>query len=272
MAPEQVNPVEEILGYRVSIESPEEIARTVCANLDGSRDPLWLACLNPHSWVVARSQPNFANALQSADWLIPDGIGVVIASRLNMGRIRRRMTGSEIFEILMQAFDERGAVRVMFLGSDVVTLLKLQARAVREFPRVQIVGLYAPPFIDKFSDEQMREMCLEVNKCRPDVLWVGLTSPKQDLLIASTREFMQVPFAAGIGAVFDFYSGRKSRPAALWQSLGLEWLVRLLQEFRRLWRRTFISAPIFFFALVRWRISRYMQARKTDDDSQLGEQ
>lgn len=93
-----------------------------------------------------------------------------------------------------------------------------------------------------------------INESNADVLWVGLTAPKQEKWIYENREHLNVNFAAPIGAVFDFFAGNISRVGPFWQDLGFEWLPRLVQEPKRLWRRVLVSAPRFLFRTLRHRL------------------
>jgi len=213
--------------------------------------PRWLACLNPHSYVEALRRPDFARALEAADWLVPDGTGVTLASRILGAGIRARVTGSDVFTGLSRHLDERGGARVFFLGSTPETLAAIQARYERDYPNLRVVGTYAPPFRTEFSEADYDAMAATINAVRPDVLWVGMGAPKQEISIHHLRDRLDVHFAAAIGAVFDFYAGRVNRASPLFRRLGLEWLPRLLQEPRRLWRRMFVSAPVFLWHVAR---------------------
>lgn len=245
---------ESILGYLVFVDSREACADAVAEWLrSGSPGNRWLACINPHSCVLARSNDAFAYALQEADWLIPDGVGIVIASRLLGGRIRARVTGSDVFHGVNSRLNEMGG-SVFFLGATEETLSEIRARMPCDYPAVRIVGTYSPPFKSEFSRGETDAMIAAVNAAKPDVLWVGMTAPKQDLWIYENRTRLNVKFAAGVGAVFDFYTGRVRRSHPVFQKLGLEWLPRLLQEPRRLWRRMFVSAPIFLWDVLRARL------------------
>jgi N-acetylglucosaminyldiphosphoundecaprenol N-acetyl-beta-D-mannosaminyltransferase len=214
----------------------------------------WLACLNPHSYAVAENFPPIAAALRDADWLIPDGVGIVIASRLQRGAVRERVTGGDVFLRLQHHLNKIGDVRVFFLGSTESTLERITHKMSIEYPRIQVVGTYSPPFNEEFSEGDVDMMVAVVNAANADILWVGLTAPKQELLLHRLRMRLNVKFAAGIGAEFDFYTGRVKRASPVVQRLGLQWLPRLLQEPRRLWRRTFVSAPIFVWHVLRARL------------------
>lgn len=243
-----------MLGFGIFAGDARRCVATIAAWIAAGDRPRWLACLNPHSYVEALRRPDFARALESADWLVADGSGVTLASRILGAGIDQRVTGSDVFEGLSRRLDEQGGGRVFFLGSTPETLAAVAERYRRDYPRLQVVGTYAPPFRSAFAEADYDAMAAAVNAARPDVLWVGLGAPKQELSIMHLRHRLRVPFAAAIGAVFDFYSGRVERASPLVRRLGLEWLPRLLQEPRRLWRRMFVSAPIFLWHVARARL------------------
>ena len=242
---------EDILGYRVAAVSPKAcvdgLVKGIATAGDGTATkPFWLACLNPHSAQIAMSDPAAEEALKAADVLIPDGMGAVLASRILGGGIRERITGSDIFRELSRRLNDRGDASCFFLGSTEETLAAIEARLVGEFPEIRFSGTYSPPFKEVFSEEENRAMIEAVNRAAPDVLWVGMTAPKQEKWIYQNKDKLNVKFIGAVGAVFDFYAGNVKRSHPWFLEHGLEWLPRLLQEPRRLWRRTFISAPVFF--------------------------
>jgi len=214
------------------------------------------ACINPHAVEIAAGDPEFRAALLAADFLTPDGIGVVYASRMLGGRIRRRVTGMDVFEGLTAAMNARGGGSCFFLGSTEETLTRIRARMEADYPSVEVVGTLSPPFRPRFTPEDDLAMIDAVNRARPDVLWVGLTAPKQEKWLAANRAELQVKFAGPIGAAFDFFVGNIRRVGPFWQDRGLEWLPRLIQEPRRLWRRSLVSAPRFFARCARYRLSQ----------------
>lgn len=242
---------ENVLGYPVFANGQEACIDDIAAWIRSEQPKArWLACINPHSYAIALQDSLFSDALCSADWLIPDGIGIVLASRINNGNINERVTGSDVFSGVMQHLDEIGG-SVFFLGSSNEILEILSVRIQNNFPAVRIAGMLSPPFKSVFSESEIDKMVSEINAVEPDVLWVGMTSPKQDIFIYSNLNRLRVRFAAGVGAVFDFYTGRVKRSHPIFQKLGLEWLPRLLQQPRRLWRRMFVSAPIFVWHLFK---------------------
>jgi len=243
-----------LLGYRVTPGQPEACLADIAGWIERGDRARWLACLNPHSYVVALEQPPFAAALAAADWLIPDGAGIVLASRVLDAGLGPRLTGSDVFEGLSRRLDRRGGASVFFLGGSEATLAEIRVRHARDFPRLRVAGTLSPPYRAAFAEAELDAMVEAVNAAHPDVLWVGLGAPKQELLLHRLAPRLQVRFAAAVGAVFDFYTGRVKRSHPAFRRVGLEWLPRLVQEPRRLWRRNFRSTPVFLWHVARARL------------------
>jgi N-acetylglucosaminyldiphosphoundecaprenol N-acetyl-beta-D-mannosaminyltransferase len=214
-------------------------------------------CVNPHSLEVARQDQIFLEALQSADLAIPDGVGVVLASRILGGSIKMRITGSDIFWSLNKAMNKPGNYKCFFLGSTEETLIRIRERMAKDFPNVTVAGCCSPPFRYEFTEEENCGMIEAVNRAAPDVLWVGMTAPKQEKWIFLNKDKVNVKFIGAVGGVFDFFSGNIRRNEYPWfLNHGLEWLPRLLGEPRRLWKRMFVSAPLFMARVLAERIKR----------------
>lgn len=242
----------EILGYRVSCGAAGAIAREVLGWIEHGDGCRWAACLNPHSYAVASREGHFREALLDAHWLLPDGVGIVLAARLLGRPLEGRVTGMDLFtEIHARAPALRRPLRVFLLGSTEDTLARASERLVRDHPGVRVAGVHSPPFARSFTPEQDAEMVEAVNGAHADVLWVSMTAPKQELWLRRNLPRLRVRFAAAVGAAFDFYTGKVRRSHPLAQRMGLEWLPRLIREPRRLWRRTFVSAPMFLWDLAK---------------------
>ena len=249
------NPVEDVVGYKVSALGVQACAADVTAwvtkqDAEEIGQGRWLACLNPHSYAVALNDAPFSQALHAADWLVPDGAGVVLASRILGGNIHERVTGSDIFRGVMETLQRLGGRSVFFLGATDETLAEIRRRMAVDFPNVRVAGTCSPPFKQTFSEEDNGKIVAAVNAAKPDVLWVGMSAPKQEKWLYAHCGKLNVRFAAAVGAVFDFYTGRVKRSHTMFQRLGLEWLPRLVQEPRRLWKRMFVSAPIFMWHVM----------------------
>lgn len=247
---------ETILGYNITTKGCADCVADIIGWIDGVEGARYMACANPHSLVVARKDAQFERALRSADILVPDGVGIILASIVNNGVIRRRVTGSDIFHRVHASLDRRGNASVFFLGSAPATLQRIRTRMAKDYPAVRVAGTYSPPFREEFSEAEIEDMLAAVNRARPDVLWVGMTAPKQEKWIHRNRARLNVRFIAAIGAVFDFYSGNVKRSSPIFQRMGLEWMPRLIREPLRLWRRNLISNPAFLFHVMRERAGR----------------
>jgi len=241
----------DILGYRISAEGVDrDVARAV-EWVETGRSCRYMACANPHSLVVASHDSKFRDALQEADLLTPDGIGILLAARFLNRPLAGRVIGYDFFMALTARLAVKRKSRYFFLGSSEQVLDLMVRRLNREFPSITVCGTHAPPFRDSFSKEENARMVEAINDARPDVLWVGMTAPKQEKWIYENRALLRVPFVSAVGAVFDFYAGTAERPPAIWQKLGLEWLYRLLREPGRMWERNLVSTPKFIWMVVR---------------------
>jgi len=247
-----------ILGYAVSNQGLQADVDAACRCLDGEGGPLpcSVACANPHSLVVAAADSGFAAALRNADILLPDGAGIVLAAGLLGLPLTRRVAGMDFFLGLTQRAKGRGGLRYFFLGSSEVVLDLISARLAREYPDIVVCGTYSPAFKAEFSDAENAGMIAAISAANPDVLWVGMTAPKQEMWIEAHRGSLNVPVICAIGAVFDFYAGTRKRAPQWVCDLGLEWLPRLLREPGRLWRRNFISTPLFLARVLKQRFGR----------------
>jgi N-acetylglucosaminyldiphosphoundecaprenol N-acetyl-beta-D-mannosaminyltransferase len=237
-----------LLGVRVGTRSLADLVTAAQAAIANRHEAFVFACANPHSLVVARSDADFREALDKASAVVADGVGCQWGAALSGASVGPRITGTDFFLSIMSAMDRAGG-RAFFFGSSDAVLEKLAARVARDFPRVAIAAR-SPPF-RPWSGEENRQMITEIRRFKPDVLWVGMTAPKQEKWAASNAAQLDIPVIGSIGAVFDYYAGVTHRAPQWICNLGLEWLYRLPREPKRLWRRTFVSAPAFlWFALV----------------------
>jgi len=236
---------EDILGYQITHNTVSDCIATIADWIHNADSLKTFVCANPHSLFEASKDNDFRRALMNSDLITPDGSGIILASKILGGDIRDRVTGSDVFWGLTDLLNKETGIKYYFLGSTEETLKKIRNKMSVEYPNVEVVGTYSPPFKPEFDDNDNRAMLEAINSVKPDVLWVGMTAPKQEKWINNNKDKLDVKFAGAIGAVFDFYVGNVKRSPPLFQKMGLEWLPRLIQEPRRLWRRNFVSSPMF---------------------------
>jgi len=242
-----------LLGVRMETRSLPELVAEAQIALQERRPPFVFACANPHSLVVARGDPEFRRALEQASTVVADGVGCKWGAALSGTSVGPRITGSDFFVAIMSAVEQRGG-RAFFFGSREEVLNKLTDRVRLNFPHLALATL-SPPY-RPWSEAENAAMITAIRDFAPDVLWVGMTAPKQEKWVARNVNSLNAPIIGSIGAVFDYYAGVTHRAPPWICRLGLEWLYRLPREPRRLWRRTLISAPQFLWMVVRERMVR----------------
>ena len=210
--------------------------------------------INAHSYNTAQKDEAFAEALCKGDYLIPDGASIVKACRwINaQSQPRERIAGWDLFIFEMQALNHKNTKsKVMFLGSSEKVLSMIRERATHDYPNLEVIT-YSPPYKQEFSDEDNQAMIKAVNDVDPDLLWIGMTAPKQEKWAYEHWDKLDIHCHCGtIGAVFDFYAGTVKRAPLWWQKHSLEWLYRLLMEPRRMWRRYIIGNAKFLYYIYK---------------------
>ena len=220
---------------------------------------LLINTINAHSYNTARKDKLFAEALMNGDVLIPDGVSIVKACRWIKAKSqsKERIAGWDLFSFEMEIL-ERESVKcemlkktVMFMGSSQRVLDLIVKRAAEVYPHLKVVT-YSPPYKPEFSDEDNKAIIEAINAADPDLLWIGMTAPKQEKWTYSHWEELDIHCHVGtIGAVFDFFAGTVERAPMWWQRHGLEWLYRLLKEPKRMWRRYIIGNALFLWNMLK---------------------
>jgi len=199
--------------------------------------------LNAHSYNTAQKDKVFKNSLFQSDVLLPDGISVVLARRILTGEKLKKIAGNDLFFYEMKRLDLIGG-KCFFLGSTDKTIEMIRQRASKEYPKVKVYG-YSPPYKPEFSEEETSKMIEAVNAVEPEVLFVGMTAPKQEKWAYTNFDQLMVGHVCCIGAVFDFYAGKVNRAPNWLIKIGMEWSYRLIKEPRRMWRRYLIGNAKF---------------------------
>lgn len=218
-------------------------------------------------------------------YLIPDGASIVKACQWLKGKSqpKERIAGWDLFAFEMQRMNENqnenkklsyedenenGTAyenedenenrkrKVMFMGSSEEVLEKIRQRAAVDYPNLEIVT-YSPPYKAEFSDEDNTTIIKAINEAKPDLLWIGMTAPKQEKWTWQHWNELAIHCHVGtIGAVFDFYAGTAQRAPLWWQKHSLEWLYRLVKEPKRMWRRYVIGNPLFIFRIIKEKMTK----------------
>ena len=227
------------LGYEVFADNLEKLT---------TNHKTVINTINQYSYCMAEQDEDFKSALKNSDILLPDGIGIVAAAKFLNGSLIRRVTGADLHNYLLKELNEKGG-SCFYLGSSVGTLEKIEKRLKKEYPNIK-GHFYSPSFAGKFTNEQNQEMIARVNEVNPDVLFIGMTAPKQEKWAIAHKSELNAKYICSIGAVFDFYAGTVKRPNKVWISLGLEWMGRMVAEPRRLYKRYLIYGPVFAYRLI----------------------
>jgi N-acetylglucosaminyldiphosphoundecaprenol N-acetyl-beta-D-mannosaminyltransferase len=234
----------EIMSYEVFTDDLEKISLLESKQI--------INTINPHSYITAKSDSLFKEALRDSDILIPDGSGIVLAAKQIEKKKISKIAGSDLHVHLLKQLNTQKK-RCFYMGSSQNTLDRIKERLSVEYPLIE-ARFYSPPYKAVFSNEENQSIIDAIQDFKPDVLFVGMTAPKQEKWLHEHKNFLDFKIACSIGAVFDFYAGTVKRPSQFWISLHLEWLPRLLKEPKRLWRRNFVSTPLFLVDMIRYKM------------------
>jgi len=229
----------EVLGVRVhAVQMADAIAqlRGWIRNRETGR---YVAVTGMHGVAESRQDRYFRKILNTADLVVPDGMPLVWLGRWHRYSLRQRVTGSELMATFCR---ETGPLCRHFFYGGAPGVADDLARALHERHGIVVAGTYVPPF-RPLTPEEEREVAARVDEAAADVLWVGLSTPKQERWMYEHREKLKVPVMIGVGAAFAMNSGKLRRAPTWMQEHGLEWLFRLVAEPQRLWRRYLVTIP-----------------------------
>ncbi len=201
-----------------------------------------------YTLMQGHERPEVRAALNAADWVTPDGMPVVWALHLRGVKQVSRVYGPDLMLALSEVSARQGYAQ-FYLGGAPGVAVALAQTLQQRFPGLPVAGSYSPPFRPHTpaEDDALIEL---INASSAAVVWVGLGSPKQDLWMARYRPRLQAPLLIGVGAAFDFFTGRQRQAPRWMQRAGLEWLFRLASQPGRLWRRYLIYNPKFVWHLT----------------------
>ena len=233
--------------YSKSYHSLESELIEYCTGNKGRVKQLIFA--NAYSVALGENDNEF-DFILNRSLVLPDGFSIIAAARLLNITIKDKISGPDFILDFLKICSKK-KLRCFFLGGDSEEDAKLLISTITEkYPDLEITGFYSPPFGIWTSDENDK-IIQKINNSRTDVLWVGLGTPKQDKWIFHNRNRLNVKMAAGVGAAFNFVTGKVKRAPKIIQECGFEWLFRLLSEPRRLWRRYLIGNGFFCMKIIK---------------------
>lgn len=236
-----------VLGVPVNaVQIPQVIAwMEQCIHERGKAR--YVAVTGMHGVTESRQDPEFSTMLKEADLVVPDGMPLVWLGRLRgFSHLARRVYGPELMETFCR---ETGARYRHFFYGGAPGVADHLAQVEQERHGIRIAGTYCPPF-RPLSEEEDREVIARIHQASPDVVWVGLSTPKQERWMYEHRDKLSVPLMLGVGAAFDLNTGRLKQAPEWMRERGLEWLFRLMAEPKRLWRRYLVQGSRFVWHVL----------------------
>lgn len=201
-----------------------------------------------HGVIEAQKDPEFSAILNKATLCTPDGMPLVWIGRYYGFKHMGRVYGPDLMLEVCKMSLNKNYKHFLYGGAKGVAA-QLKQRLIHKFPEINIVGIYTPPF-RPISCKEEEELCCLVRKTQPDIFWVGLSTPKQEKFMANYINKLDTKIMIGVGAAFDFHTGRVKQAPRWIQRRGLEWLFRLSQEPHRLWRRYIYNNPVFVYKII----------------------
>ncbi len=234
-----------ILGVDILVTNMEETVETIEREIGELRGQ-YICVGNVHTTVMAHDDPDYRRVQNSAAFVLPDGKPLSVYSRKHGFPEAQRVTGPDL---MLALFARDNGLRHYFYGSTEETLAALEEKLRERYPGLAIAGMVSPPFRALTGEEDAAEV-ERINASGADIIWVGLGAPKQELWMYEHRGSVN-GVMIGVGAGFDYHAGRIRRAPAWMQRLSLEWLYRLLQDPRRLFRRYLVTNTRYLWLIHR---------------------
>ena len=229
---------ENILGINVSTLDYKELEKNVEKDIKDNKKS-FIVAINPEKILKARKDEKLKNLLNAATYQIPDGIGVIYASKLQKGKIKSRVTGIDCMEMLCNLSNKKG-YKIFMYGAKEEVIIKAKEKLEEKYPNIKIVGTM------NGYEKDNEKIIKAINKSKADIIFVAMGSPKQELWITDNMDKLCVNIYQGVGGSFDVMSGNIKRAPIWMQKHGLEWFYRLVKEPKRIFRQL----KLFKFLLI----------------------
>jgi len=245
----------DVLGVRVSAVNLDRAVELACRSIQAHKRG-YICLSGVHGVMEAQSDASFQSILNGALLNLPDGMPMTWVGRLQGCTQMGRVFGPDFMKALCQASVQTGYRHFLYGGAPGVAE-ELKRSLESQAPGLLVVGTYTPSFRDLTQDEEAELFCL-LRESQPHIVWVGLSTPKQERFMAQYALRMQASLMVGVGAAFDYHTGRIQDSSDWVKRLGMQWLHRLLQDPRRLWRRYLRNNPAFL-----WKMSLQMLRQRS---------
>ena len=254
-------PTRELLGVRFALADYEGALRRI-EEMVAAGDRGYFCCTSVHGLMESDSDAELATALNGAELNLPDGMPIVWAlNLLSDGKpLRDRVYGPTLMESACERAAALGHSIYLYGGYDDGALRELKTALRRRSPAIEIAGSWSPPHRE-LSPEEDREVAARIDESGAELVWCGISTPRQEKWVARIRPLVSAPVMISVGAAFDFLAGRASQAPSWMQRRGLEWAYRLSREPRRLGPRYLRSNPAFVAAVTR----QYARERRGND-------
>jgi N-acetylglucosaminyldiphosphoundecaprenol N-acetyl-beta-D-mannosaminyltransferase len=239
-----------VLGVDFDLITYEDVLKAI-RNWRATSQRHYVTLTPPYSVVMCRRDNELKDATRSAMLTLPDGVGIIWAATLLGYPHHGRVSGPTLMLKLCDWGRTEGLRHFLYGGAPGVADA-LVSRLSARFPGLAIAGTYCPPF-RQLAPEEDREVVRKINETKPDVVWVGLGSPKQEKWMASHVGRIEAAVLIGIGAAFDFHAGRVKWAPAWMRRMGIEWAYRLAREPKRMWRRN-VNSVVFLARVLHQRV------------------
>lgn len=236
-----------VLGTGVSAVSLDQ-ARELLLSARGRKHLGYVCCATAYNTNLARSDQELCHAYNHSFLTTPDGMPLVWLGRARGHREITRVYGPDLMLAVCAAGRATGLTHYFYGGANGVAG-DLREKLCARFPGLQVVGTFTPPF-RRLDESEYARLLADIAGCQPDIIWVGLSSPKQEHFMATHGAALDTGLLVGVGAAFDFLSGRVPQAPRWMQRSGLEWLFRLGTEPGRLWQRYLLHSPMFVLRTI----------------------
>ena len=251
----------EILGVRVNLEDYNSAIEKVEEHIDGRYDTGYVTLMSANNLINAQRDHFFKEISNKAYLSLPDGISLVwIARSRGIKKIKTNIRGTDFMYKLLERTSQKNYKHFFYGGKEGVAE-QLKKIFENKFSGTKVVGTYCPPF-RKLNEKEDSEVCDIINASKADIIWVGLSTPKQEYWMYEHKDKLKASLMIGVGAAFDFHTGNAKEAPKWMQSNGLEWIFRLLKEPQRLWKRYLLGNMLLLYWLVKETFNKRREVQK----------